>query len=138
MERLAGDPAVLGKPIRVGKSSFPVVGIAPAGFKGVTPGLNPSLYLPYQMHSILDGDSRDLDYGCNVIARLSPSASITAANAELSVYQKDIFDRSLAPRVTRSPAFQGATLHASSAAAGLAWFTRKYRQPLFLLPWVVC
>ena len=137
MQRFAGDPAILGKPIRVGKTSVTVVGIAPAGFKGITPGLNPSLYLPYQMHSILDGNSRDLEYGCNVIARLGPGASLTAANAELSVYQKDIFDRSFAPRVTRSAAFQGATLHASSAAAGLAWFTRKYRQPLFLLQGLV-
>jgi predicted permease len=138
MERFAGDPAIVGKPIRVGKTSATVVGIASAGFKGVTPGLNPSLYLPYQMHSILDGNSRDLDYGCNVIARLSSGASLTAANAELSVYQKDIFERSFGPRVTRSPAFQGAILHASSAAAGLAWFTRKYRQPLFLLQGLVC
>jgi predicted permease len=137
MERFAGDPAILGKPIQVGKTSVTVVGIAPAGFKGVTPGLNPSLYLPYQMHSILDGDSRDLDYGCNVIARLAPGVSLTAANAELSVYQKDIFDRSLEPRVTRSPAFKGAALHASSAAAGLAWFARQYRQPLFLMQGLV-
>ena len=137
-ERFAADPAIVGKPIRVGKTFVTVVGIAPAGFKGVTAGLNPSLYLPYQMHSILDGNSRDLDYGCNVIARLRSGASLTAANAELSVYQKAIFDRSFAPRVTRSAAFQGATQHASSAAAGLAWFTRKYRQPLFLLQGLVC
>jgi predicted permease len=137
MERFAGDPAILGKPIRVGKTSVTVVGIAQAGFKGVTPGLNPSLYLPYQMHSILDGNARDLDYGCNVIARLASGASLTAANAELSVYQKDIFDRSFTPRLTRSPAFKGATLHASSAAAGLAWFSSKYRQPLFLMQGLV-
>ena len=74
----------------------------------------------------------------NVIARLRSGASLTAANAELSVYQKAIFDRSFAPRVTRSAVFQGATLHASSAAAGLAWFTKKYRQPLFLLQGLVC
>jgi predicted permease len=133
MERFAGNPAILGKPIRLQKTSATVVGIAPAGFRGVTPGLNPSVYLPYQMHTILDGDSRDLDYGCNVIARLAPGTILTTANAELGVYQKDIFDRAFAPRVTRSPAFKGATLHASSAAAGLAWFARQYRQPLFLM-----
>jgi predicted permease len=137
MERFAGDPAILGKPIRLRKTSVTVVGIAPADFRGVTPGLNPSLYLPYQIHSILDGTSRDLDYGCNVIGRLAPGASLTAANAELSVYQEDIFDRYLAPRVTQSPGFKGAMLHASSAAAGLAWFTKPYRQSLFLLQGLV-
>jgi hypothetical protein len=130
LERFGGDPAILGKSIRLRKTSVTVVGIAPADFRGVTPGLNPSMYLPYQIHSILDGNSRDLDYGCNVIARLGSGASLSAANAELSVYQKDIFERSLAPRVTQSPAFEGAMLHASSAAAGLAWFAAQYRQPL--------
>jgi predicted permease len=137
MERFAGDPAILGKSIRLAKASVTVVGIAPAGFKGVTPGLNPSMYLPYQMHPILDGDSRDLDYGCNVVARLAPSASLTAANVELSVYQKGIFDLFFAPSFTRSAAFKGAALHASSAAAGLAWFTKQYRQPLFLMQGLV-
>lgn len=137
MERFGGDPAILGKSIRLRKTSVTVVGVAPPGFQGVTPGLNPSMYLPYQLHPILDGNSRDLDYGCNVIARLAPGASLTAANAELSAYQKDIFVRSFAPRVTRSAAFQGAMLHASSAAAGLAWFTRQYRQPLFLMQGLV-
>ena len=137
MKRFGGDPAVLGKSIRLRKVSVTVVGITPSDFQGVTPGLNPSMYLPYQMHPILDGDSRDLDYGCNVIARLGPGASLTAANAELGIYQKDIFDLSFAPRLTRSPAFKGAALHASSATAGLAWFARQYRQPLFLMQGLV-
>ena len=137
IERFAGDPAIIGKPIRLQKTSVTVAGIAPAGFQGVTPGLNPAVYLPYQMHTILDGDSRDLDYGCNVIARLAPNASLAAANAELGAYQKDIFDRAFTPQVTRSPQFQGAALRASSAAGGLAWFARQYRQPLFLMQGLV-
>jgi ABC-type antimicrobial peptide transport system permease subunit len=78
-----------------------------------------------------------LDYGCHVIARLGPGRSLTAANAELRIYQKDIFDRFLSPRVTRSPAFNGALLQASSARTGLAWSTRQYRQPLFLIQGLV-
>lgn len=46
MERFAGDPAILGKSIRRRKAYVTVVGIAPDGFKGITPGLNPSIYLP--------------------------------------------------------------------------------------------
>jgi len=137
VERFGGDRTIVGKTIRLRKTSVTVVGVAPADFQGVTPGLNPSMYLPYQIHPVLDGDTRDMDYGVNAIARLKPGASLASANAELSVLQKDIFERFLPPRLTHAPAFQGSMLHASPAGAGLTSFTGKYRQPLFLMQGLV-
>ena len=42
----AEDPAAVGSEILVGDAAFTVVGVAPAGFFGVAPGLDPEVILP--------------------------------------------------------------------------------------------
>jgi predicted permease len=136
-DRFAGDPAIIGQRLQVGKTPVTVVGVAPADFQGVTPGLNPSLYLPYQMHATLDGDSRDVDYGCDVLARLAPGANLTSANAELRIYQQGIFEQFLPTRVTQAPTFRGARLQASAARTGFTWATKDDRKSLLLMQGLV-
>jgi predicted permease len=47
--RFARDPSVVGRSIRVNGVDFTVVGVAPAGFNGLTVGTQVSMYLPLVM-----------------------------------------------------------------------------------------
>jgi hypothetical protein len=50
--RLGGDPAVLGKPLRVGPDAYTIVGVTPRGFTGVNPE-NVDLWLPVERANTL-------------------------------------------------------------------------------------
>jgi predicted permease len=94
--RLGGDPAIVGRTIRVNDRPFTVVGIAPEGFSGVSAAFAPQLYLPLGCYADLagafvDGDRRDLElpklYALNLVARLQPGLDLAAARARLPVLE---------------------------------------------------
>ena len=78
--RFNADPAVLGKPLRVGGDSYTVVGILPEGFRGVTGAAE--LWI-----SAMSQDAETLGeaeaYNYSVIGRLRPGVSLATARAEV-------------------------------------------------------
>ena len=44
--RFGSDPTAIGRTIRVGNMPLVIVGVAPAGFFGVTPGIAPEVFVP--------------------------------------------------------------------------------------------
>lgn len=82
-ERLAADPAVLGKRLTLNDTAYTVIGVIPESVEA--PGVHPmptSIWLP------LDPNSKR--GGGRVIGLLRPGASIAAATAELdSIYTRD-------------------------------------------------
>ena len=48
-ERFSLDPGVLGKPLRIHKTAFEVIGVAPPGFFGTTVGEEPDIWVPLMM-----------------------------------------------------------------------------------------
>ncbi len=44
--RFGSDPSAVGRTIRVGSTPLTIVGVAPAGFFGVTPGIAPEVFVP--------------------------------------------------------------------------------------------
>jgi len=102
----AGDPAVVGRTIRLNGTPFTVIGVAPDSFPGMQTFEHPDLYVPLAMAPVFstnlrknffeDRDDREL----NVKARLKPDTSLQEARNELAVLAKD-FERDY-PNVSRS------------------------------------
>jgi len=88
MDRFGGDPAIVGKAIRVNREEHTIVGVAPARFRGHHFGLYPALYLPLSQHAGIRTDpdrflgSRNTSWA-SVLARLDTDTDLTGLNAAL-------------------------------------------------------
>lgn len=83
--RFAADPGVLGRRVWLNRASFTVVGVAPERFTGTQRGGAPQLFVPFTSQvprqELLERGRR----GLIAVGRLAPTASVAAAQAELSV-----------------------------------------------------
>lgn len=93
-KKQGGDPALVGKTIRINSLLCTVVGIAPEGFTGTMALVAPEILLPIGLHSKLAnaflGGKGDVlsDRGQGTlmpVARLKPGVTLEAANARLAV-----------------------------------------------------
>jgi len=102
----AGDPAVLGRTVRLNGTEFTVIGVAPDSFPGMMIFGSPDFYMPLAMARVFstnlqknffeDRDDREL----SVRARLKPGTSLEQARIELVVLAKNF--ESEYPKVNRS------------------------------------
>ena len=74
--RFGGDPAMVGKTIKLNKEDYLVVGITPAGFRPL--GGAPPFYLPLALEKYNNASFW-------VYARLKPGVTVGQANAEMAV-----------------------------------------------------
>ena len=83
--RLAGDPAAVGRTVRVNGVELSVVGVLPDGFQGTVLGLQFDLWVPATMAPVILGGSRELEdrrsRGYYVMARLPRAAQVRAVAA---------------------------------------------------------
>jgi putative ABC transport system permease protein len=85
--RFASDPAIAGKAVTLSGRPYTVVGVAPAGFRGIDLILDSEFWVPLGHVSDLvtnlsDRNSRNMHW-LQVIARLKPGVSRSQAAAEL-------------------------------------------------------
>ena len=86
--RFGGDPAVIGKPISIGGTPMPVVGVMPEGFDDVTtPGAQIWRVLGY---SVTDPYACRTCRHLRMIARLEPGVTVQRAQSELTKLHKAI------------------------------------------------
>ena len=87
-DRLASDPAVIGKTIDINRHVFTVIGVAPADFVGNIPVVPPDVYIPLTMFGISRPgfDSWNVRWASwlVLVGRLKPDATHDQANAELA------------------------------------------------------
>ncbi|HEV2686909.1 MAG TPA: ABC transporter permease, partial [Bryobacteraceae bacterium] len=91
-KRFAGDPAVLGKTIRLNRAAVMIAGITPRDFVGTSVAA-PDFWLPISLEPLVHADDKYLrnreNQFCRLFARLAPGASIAKAQAEMTIQ----FDR---------------------------------------------
>jgi macrolide transport system ATP-binding/permease protein len=84
--RYAGDPGVIGSPMRLGGRPYTIIGVAPKEFPGTLRGLAPALFIPVMMADELEGIGNDMtelrgSQSYFAKARLVPGATIAQAEA---------------------------------------------------------
>jgi putative ABC transport system permease protein len=92
--RLAGDPGVLGRVIRLNSTPFTIVGVAPPELRGVSfNSVEINAWIPSSMFEVgykyCDGHAP----GCRIVTllgRLSPGVAVTDAQAELSALARQL------------------------------------------------
>jgi macrolide transport system ATP-binding/permease protein len=86
--RFAGDPAVLGRTVRLNSAAFTIVGITPHNFVGTSVAA-PDFWLPLSLEPLVHRESRRLrdrdDLCCRVFGRLAPGVSMTQSQAEATL-----------------------------------------------------
>ena len=79
--RIKGDPAIVGRAIRLDGESFTVIGVLPPHALFIP---NVDILTPATIRAEAWKQSRDYNYVCSVIGRLKPGATLTQAAAELT------------------------------------------------------
>ena len=87
-QRLASDPAIVGKPLTLNGRNYTVVGVTPAGFTGLVVGFSPDVWTPMAMHQAvspaLDLKERHMHW-LLAVGRLKPGVAPQQASADLAV-----------------------------------------------------
>ena len=86
--RFAGDPAVLGKSVRLNGAVFTIIGITPRNFTGTSIAV-PNFWLPLSLYPLIHPHTPRLrdreDLCCRVFGRLAPGMSMQEAQAETTL-----------------------------------------------------
>lgn len=114
--RLGGDPAVVGKEVRLNTKAFTVVGIMPEGFQGSTLGLRHDVWVPVMMRGDILGGVSALEARGNrwleAIGRLKPGVDVRQAEQELTALSAQLtreYDKTEKyPRAESAPIWRAA------------------------------
>jgi predicted permease len=79
-KRFRGDPAVIGKSVRVGETAATIVGVTPPGFSGIEPGFPSDITVPIALNP---GVRSKRMWWMGAVGRLKDGASPEQARAEL-------------------------------------------------------
>lgn len=87
--RLGGDPAVLDHKMKLGKTVFSIVGVAPAEFFGTKVGVAPDAWAPLSMMGSIppgwNGRKENFTESLYILGRLKPGITLDEATANVNV-----------------------------------------------------
>src|SRR5688572_5161494 len=135
--RLAGDPAIVGKPLVVAGVPATVIGVVARQFTGLQAGTRTDVWMPIAMEPMVQRPSARVsgELGIGVIARLKPGVATEQGRAQMRVLDR--------PRVeeiaTRSgdPVWRQVRLDVASAASGFSILRVRFGRPLLVLMAIV-
>jgi predicted permease len=142
-EHFGGAQNAVGSMISLNRHSFPIVGVAPAGFFGITVGAHFDVALPICAEAIIpfEGEAsgqemldRSSSQWLSVMARMKPGISTAQANVRLQVLAPGIFKSTISTdwRPDEQKEFLARTLLALPGSAGISNL-EGYEQPLKVL-----
>ena len=88
--RFGGDSALVGRTVRINRIPMTVIGVAPAGFRGLSGRAD--VWIPEAMGPLASyhGQLTDHQHFHNVVARLGPNVSLQDARAQLALIGSSI------------------------------------------------
>jgi predicted permease len=134
-----GDPAVVGKMMKLEGLPFEVIGVTPASFFGLEIGRSFDVALPICAEPLLSGEDSQLNRGTqwwlSIVGRLKPGWSIEKATASLNAISPGIFEASLPADYPAEDikSYLGFKLEADPAGSGVSQLRATYADPLWLL-----
>jgi predicted permease len=91
--QFSGDPAIVGRTLRVNARPFVIVGVAPPGFQGTFLGFPFDVWVPTAMAGVLTSgqslDERGSDW-LEMVGRLKPGVTPVAARADLNTIARQL------------------------------------------------
>jgi len=106
-----GRRNVLGETIRIGNTTYTIIGVAPEGFSGASEGASPAVYIPITTYAgtQLGPGAKEyyLDYSwgwMQMMVRRKPDVSLAAANADLTTAHARSWNVERAGRPSLPPA----------------------------------
>ncbi|WP_263350783.1 ABC transporter permease [Acidicapsa acidisoli] len=142
--RFGGDPAVLGKTVRIEAHNYTIVGVAQPGFFGATVGHPADLWIPLSMEKEISPGWHGLEdrnfHSLFLIARLKPGETAEQASINTNLLFRQILRSDYAgsyPIQGESTGIQQAHIELTSAARGLSGLRRMFSLPLKILMTIV-
>jgi predicted permease len=138
-QRLAHDPAVVGRVVYISGVPITIVGVAPSGFFGEEVGASPDFWVPLTMWAqIVPG--RDLlnspgTSWLRIVGRLRPGVEVPRADASLTLVFRgvleQVFGRDTSADVRRD--IERSRIRLIPADKGVSSVRQRFAQPLQLL-----
>ena len=124
--RLGGDPHVLGRTVRTGKTVLTIVGVMPKEFSGMIANVSSDVAVPLDAFKV----SR-----LEPVARLQPGVTLERARAQIQAMWPRLVAETVPPKYSTSEwtADVGPTVKVESASHGQFLWRAEYEQPLVLL-----
>jgi predicted permease len=142
-DRLAGNPDVLGRPVRIHGNSFDVIGVMPPQFCGETVGVAPDIWVPLSMQSeVLPGrDYLSLEAQpfhktewLQAIGRLKPGITVAQANASINVaFQHLLESQTTGMSADKKKEFLNQSLPVTAGGQGASTLRQPFAEPLKIL-----
>src|SRR5580658_7872007 len=141
VRRFAGEPGVLNVKVAINGHPMIVVGIAPAGFRGVLSGENPEVFVPIAMKREVTPTLDDLadrrSHWLNIFGRLKPGVSPEQAQAAMQTVYRPIMEAQVKEYHERSKRAEqvilAQKLEMQPAAQGLNQLRLEWEKPLVAL-----
>ena len=124
--RLGGDPHVLGRTLRTGKTVLTIVGVMPKEFSGMIANVSSDVTVPLDAFKV----SR-----LEPVARLQPEVTLEHARAQIQAMWPRLVAETLPPKLSMSEwtADVGPAVKVESASHGQFFWRAEYERPLVLL-----
>ena len=143
--RFAGDPAAIGKTVRIEGLPFTVVGVTPPDFFGVAPGMDPEITIPLTMVVRLRPQSAGIlqqptTGWLRLMGRLKPGLTLRQANSAVEVFWPQVLQATTSTDMPadRRQRFLSRTTSLASARTGYSSVRSEISRPLWLLLGLVC
>lgn len=135
--RFGSDPSAVGRTIRVGNVPLSIVGVAPAGFFGVTPGLEPDVFVPIAGRH-MRGDSiftATTSSWLHLMARLKDGVSLPQADAALQTVWPRVMEATTGQDMpaNRRAMYLGRKTSLEDGRTGYSTVRNQFADPLRLL-----
>jgi putative ABC transport system permease protein len=135
--RFGSDPTAVGRTIRVGGTPLMIVGVAPAGFFGVTPGIAPEVFVPIAgRHNAADSIFVAVTSSwLHMMARLRDGVSREQAEAALQTIWPQVMEDTTSPDMptNRRAMYLGRKTSLEPGRTGYSTVRNQFGDPLRVL-----